>query len=238
MKKTIYLLLFILLFAPFLLHAQSDSTSSTLISTNVIVRYQSADFSSFNQTATDLGYPTFDSRLLGIGGEFQYTQGRSVNSLGFVWYEANSETTVNASQKGAFFNQWEIQFRSEYDLLSNDKWVLSPGVGWAIQWSQLGLSDRAEVNGVEQALNTEVQKITRFDVPIDLALSLQRHIQLGEGMNSLLLGLRGGYRLDFGDDEWKTDGVIPMSDPGIDPSGWFLSLRVGLSGPKAKDSRL
>ncbi len=228
--KTLTTLL--LAFSMSCLPAQSDS--ARMVSFNMILSIPSADFTDFNEQTRNLNLPALENQLVGIGGEFQFQEGRWLNSFGFVWFEGGTEEQTFGPSGLVSYTHFEIPNRIGYDLIRSPDWVLSPEIGISFRWSRIGLSTAARAVTVGQALDTEIQQLESFDVPAELSLQVQRSFTFDEDGTGLLLGLRGGYRLD--DSEWKVEGTVPLSDPGIDYNGLFFEFRLGIRGPWS-DSR-
>lgn len=230
MMRNIYVLITIgLLFLNTVAIGQTDTARYNF---QMWLRGQQVDFSGLNQQADDLGLNRLDDLKLDLAFGMVKMEGRKQTGLGFSFSRVDAQNEGNAGE--LFFRQWQLFGQTGYDFLPSERVWLGPLLRYHMQYSRISISDRAQLQNIGQALNSDVVHLDRFDLPLDIGISALFFTKKEPSEAGIVIGLQGGYSLSLIDADWKLKDLVPVSNVGTDFRGWYIEVAFGLSGLKRR----
>ncbi|MEO1448362.1 MAG: hypothetical protein AAFV07_02480 [Bacteroidota bacterium] len=195
----------------------------TLKAGTLSIQFQQVDFSDFNRQGLELDYSPLPDGVGEVGGGVIYMTKRWKTTVLLVLGQGN--TGGQGNQQESRYEYIGGSTGTAFNLLDPEsRWFLGPEITALLRAEQVTLTNSPPVNGLSGAIGADFVKLTRFGGVADVGLNVHRHLKYrSENDKGALLTLRGGFRLDPGD-QWRVDQALPVNNTGINAGGWYGSI--------------
>jgi hypothetical protein len=168
------------------------------------------------------GINGFTSNFYGIGGELQYR----INKVAFGGQVmVLSHGPVNSGDRYAEPFTGDVIVKAGYAVLDTRNVFVYPSAGIGMGYVLVNTYQKSGGNKTQLHTIYLIQPV--FDLGLNgdvIAYKFKDEMPTG----ILPIGLRAGYRFAFASDNWHRINGSGMSNGRFSPSGWYLSLALGM----------
>lgn len=190
---------------------------------------QLVDFSAINDVTQNFGYPALDDANVSIGGGGQFYLNRFVLSGEGAFF---GQSSVDSPQNNLQFGGGYGMFSLGYNVINADNLLLYPAAGVGFVGAGLAVRPRQQGTSFDDAISGEVStnetNIGAFSEMFRLAVNMDWFpLQKDDKAYGLLIGLSAGYNFAPTSTFENPAGTALANSPEFDPSGAFITLRIG-----------
>ena len=191
--------------------------------------YQQTDMSLFNDQAKLLGIPTLPNFASEFSGGYADYDGRWRSSFLFIIGGAPGDNDL--ANGSTTYQLISLGFGVGINVLKPEStWFIGPNILVQFRGEQVIYAQETSLTGIASAVNANYFKLTRFGLPLDAGLLIQKKFLFkGDETKFMTIGLKGGYRLDANPDGWRVDQAVNLNNTGINASGFFGEFQIGIS---------